>query len=255
MAKLKALPDLEIIRGFKGVIDFYMCRGIPCARAWPRFRPSLRTPASIASARLFGQIVMAYALLAAVAQAFFAEDAADQPRTARDIMVSAVFGKLHEASMSDFLELLQQCLAELQDIPKHANLRIEPGTKELHVMGMDQLFTFLDKYNEIKVDLNATAVEDSLATSPVGAGEIWIITNITAWDGNNVLTRIDINLFDTVDRFLLDRIMAPVANRPSVWRGHAFLTEGDVIEATYVGTILNDDIYLAVAGYKMTLQD
>jgi hypothetical protein len=35
MAKLSALPELAIISGYKGTIDFYLWRGLPCARAWP----------------------------------------------------------------------------------------------------------------------------------------------------------------------------------------------------------------------------
>jgi len=55
MAKLKALPGLDIISGFKGVIDYYVnyqsCdrevagKGIPCARRWPRSPGHLRSPA------------------------------------------------------------------------------------------------------------------------------------------------------------------------------------------------------------------
>ncbi|GAH90840.1 unnamed protein product, partial [marine sediment metagenome] len=32
MAKLTALPSLDIIRGFKGTLDFYIRRGVPCVR-------------------------------------------------------------------------------------------------------------------------------------------------------------------------------------------------------------------------------
>ena len=40
MAVLDALPEQSIIDGFKGTVDYYVCRGIPCARSWPR-RPRL----------------------------------------------------------------------------------------------------------------------------------------------------------------------------------------------------------------------
>jgi len=36
MAKLDHMPTKEIIDGFKGSIDFYLWRGIPVARKWPR---------------------------------------------------------------------------------------------------------------------------------------------------------------------------------------------------------------------------
>lgn len=45
MAKLTALPSLAIIDGFKGTVDFYIHRGIPCARSWPRAPSMPRSPA------------------------------------------------------------------------------------------------------------------------------------------------------------------------------------------------------------------
>ena len=55
MAKLAALPSLDIISGFRGVIDYYVnfqtCPvetgevGTPCARRWPRSPGHRRAPA------------------------------------------------------------------------------------------------------------------------------------------------------------------------------------------------------------------
>lgn len=45
MAKLDVMPQMDIISGFKGTIDFYVHRGIPCARKWPRPPRGLRAPA------------------------------------------------------------------------------------------------------------------------------------------------------------------------------------------------------------------
>ncbi|MGB6896555.1 MAG: hypothetical protein WBF37_11540, partial [Dehalococcoidia bacterium] len=109
MARLKALPAIDIIRGFKGTIDFYLWRGLPCARKWPRRAPGRRTDAEIASSALFGIISSNYRLLAPLVLAAFREAAKDQPRTARDLYISAVYGHLHEASMTDFLTLLTEC--------------------------------------------------------------------------------------------------------------------------------------------------
>ncbi len=59
MAKLTALPELAIISGFRGVIDFYInyqaCDrevsgpGIPCARSWPRKAIYKRSEAELAT--------------------------------------------------------------------------------------------------------------------------------------------------------------------------------------------------------------
>ena len=44
MAILREMVGLKVIRGFRGVIDFYFCRGIPCARKWPRKPTRVRIP-------------------------------------------------------------------------------------------------------------------------------------------------------------------------------------------------------------------
>ncbi|MBA7537481.1 hypothetical protein ES705_29750 [subsurface metagenome] len=45
MAKLTQMPHQAIIDGFKGKVDFYEWRGIPCARKWPVWKPRISTPA------------------------------------------------------------------------------------------------------------------------------------------------------------------------------------------------------------------
>lgn len=44
MAKITVMPHLEIISGFKGVVDFYVHDGQPCARRWPRSPGHRRAP-------------------------------------------------------------------------------------------------------------------------------------------------------------------------------------------------------------------
>jgi len=109
MARIDVLPSIDIIRGLKGILDFYLWKGLPCVRAWPTYRPARQTAASLATALIFGAIIKSYNLLANLPLAAYREDALDQPRTARDIMVTGVYGNLHEASMSDFLDLLTEC--------------------------------------------------------------------------------------------------------------------------------------------------
>ncbi len=48
MAKLLEMPHQDIVAGYKGVIDFYLWKGIPCARAWPRSPGRERSPAVMA---------------------------------------------------------------------------------------------------------------------------------------------------------------------------------------------------------------
>jgi len=98
MARLDSLPSLEIIQGFKGVIDYFVTRGIPCARRWPRYSKGRMSAPALQAAALFGAIVQAYALLPANVKQELTLEAADQPRSGRDIMVSGVLGHLHEHS-------------------------------------------------------------------------------------------------------------------------------------------------------------
>lgn len=44
MTVLKNLPELAVIRGFKGILDFYVWMGLPVVRRWPRSPGTRRTP-------------------------------------------------------------------------------------------------------------------------------------------------------------------------------------------------------------------
>ncbi|MBA7615765.1 hypothetical protein ES703_23051 [subsurface metagenome] len=101
MARLTALPSIDIIRGFKGTLDFYVRRGVPCVRRWPRRTTRPPTEAQIAAWTTFGQISTNYRLLAPLALQAFQEAAKTQPRTARDLYISAVYGHLHERTIPE----------------------------------------------------------------------------------------------------------------------------------------------------------
>jgi len=116
MARLTELPSIDIINAFSGILDFYLWRGLACVRRWPVYRPARRSAPAIASAALFGLIIKSYSLVAGDVLDALREAAADNPRTARDIHVSGVLGHLHEASMSDFLTLLQEARDFLEDL-------------------------------------------------------------------------------------------------------------------------------------------
>jgi len=101
MPRLDSLPSLSIIHGFRGVVDFYLWKGLPVARLWPRNPKSHHSPATIAAAALFGDISKLYALVGGAAIDAYVEDAADQTRTPRDIYMAAKFGNLHETETDD----------------------------------------------------------------------------------------------------------------------------------------------------------
>ena len=60
MAKLTSMPEQAVIDAFKGYVDFYFWKGIPCARAWPYWPPRDPTPAEKANQDEFAYIVKLY---------------------------------------------------------------------------------------------------------------------------------------------------------------------------------------------------
>jgi len=94
MPVLDALPGPEILLALKGKIDYYVFRGIPCARSWPR---SPRLPRSSA-------VQAAAAIFAAFSQSAMATDPAvkeqaiesmdGQPWSWKDVVTSAAYGNL-----------------------------------------------------------------------------------------------------------------------------------------------------------------
>ncbi len=53
VAVLDKMPNVAIISGLKGTLDFYLWKGIPCCRTWPRHKPRWRSPAEIATTTVF----------------------------------------------------------------------------------------------------------------------------------------------------------------------------------------------------------
>jgi len=137
MARIDVLPSIEIIRGFKGILDYYLWKGLPCVRAWPTYRPARQTDASLAAALLFGAIIKAFNLTHGAVLEQLHLEATGIPRTPRDIYVSGVYGNLHEASMSDFLTLLTECRDFLSALTALLNALDSIDTDEL-VVNVDQ---------------------------------------------------------------------------------------------------------------------
>jgi len=54
MARLANLPAQDIIDTFKGTLDYYVHRGIPCVRSWPRPPTGPRSPAVQEQYELWG---------------------------------------------------------------------------------------------------------------------------------------------------------------------------------------------------------
>ncbi|MBA7665758.1 hypothetical protein ES703_73832 [subsurface metagenome] len=105
MAKLKALPSLAIISGFKGVIDYYVnyqsCDrevagpGIPCARRWPRSPGHKRAPAVEAQWAAFSEAARYWSQLTPEIQAPYNKMASGTGLTGRDMFTRGYISGLY----------------------------------------------------------------------------------------------------------------------------------------------------------------
>ena len=94
MAKLTKLPEQAIIDGFKGVIDFYIHMGIPCARSWPRSPGRHRAPAVMAQWDSFTFATQEWHNISPELQQAYNRMASNSGWSGRDLMMKAYLGTL-----------------------------------------------------------------------------------------------------------------------------------------------------------------
>ena len=95
MAKLLAMPHMDIVSGFKGQVDFYLWKGIPVARSWPRSPGKQRAPAVMAQWPSFTFASQEWKNLSPVMQAAYSELATNSGLSARDMQVRAYLSGLY----------------------------------------------------------------------------------------------------------------------------------------------------------------
>lgn len=254
MARLDALPSIDIIHGFKGILDFYLWKGLPCVRSWPRMTKAQQSPATIAAGVLFGQILKSYRLLADTVLAAFREEAANQPRTARDLMVAAVLGHLHEASMSDFLTLLTECRNSLLALEAFLGALHSVDTDQILVRGMDQLYSVKDVLG-VRRDAALSGNDGYIASTPATAGEIWKVTSISGVNRARATTGhrlIFMHLGSSI--YLGDDLIARDADVRSRNLCEIWMAPTDTIRCYFSGGLANDACRLALAGHRLTLE-
>lgn len=88
------MPSQEIISSLAGVLDFYVWKGIPCCRSWPRKPAMPRAPAVQRTASDFGEIATALSASPANIIAFAQALATGTAWTWRDLRYRAIFGNL-----------------------------------------------------------------------------------------------------------------------------------------------------------------
>jgi hypothetical protein len=95
MARLLSLPHENIIDGFKGTIDFYVHRGIPCARSWPKSPGNRRSPTVMAQWPAFTFAAQEWKNLSPFVQESYNKLATDSGLSGRDMQVRAYLTGLY----------------------------------------------------------------------------------------------------------------------------------------------------------------
>jgi len=96
MAVLEQMPSLEIIHGFRGVLDFYNWRGIVCVRSWPKKPKWPRSPAVMETAIAFGEASTIIANSPPLVIAMAKNANKGQNWTWRDVLTACAYGTLLE---------------------------------------------------------------------------------------------------------------------------------------------------------------
>ena len=94
MAKIGKLPGAAIISGFKGVIDYYVWKGIACVRSWPRSPGHKRAPAVEAQWSAFTEASKLWATLSPEVQEAYKRMSAGTHWSGRDIQVKSYLSPL-----------------------------------------------------------------------------------------------------------------------------------------------------------------
>jgi len=114
---------------------------------------------------------------------------------------------------------------------------------------------YSDRYVEQVVEPDAT-VDDVLDTTPVTAGEVWVVTNISAFNNNHAFSLLQVQAMSNgvVGPQLIYQI-DPVAKVPYMWNGTVILKYDDYLRAEFTGNTADDYIFLRVWGYKMAIAE
>jgi len=95
MARLIVLPHEAIIDGFKGNVDFYVHRGIPCARSWPKSPGKHRSLAVMAQWPVFSFATKEWLNLSKAVQDSYTQFSTDSGLCGRDLQIRAYLTGLY----------------------------------------------------------------------------------------------------------------------------------------------------------------
>lgn len=95
MSKISELPPYATILGHRGVLDYYVWRGLPVARTWPRKKLSTLNPTTRAQSIAFGEFMHRLTQTTPAIIAVVQADSLASDWTWRDEVARAQYGNLN----------------------------------------------------------------------------------------------------------------------------------------------------------------
>uniref|UniRef100_A0A6M3IEE6 Uncharacterized protein n=1 Tax=viral metagenome TaxID=1070528 RepID=A0A6M3IEE6_9ZZZZ len=92
-----------------------------------------------------------------------------------------------------------------------------------------------------------------LNSTPVPAGKLWVITNVSAFNTITVMTRIDLYIRRGVTDYFIANLLSPPIRQDINYRGKLYLKAGDVVRAGFILCANGDDVYLTIHGKQIDL--
>jgi len=111
---------------------------------------------------------------------------------------------------------------------------------------------FNSKYRE-REQMSATGAGNTMDTTPVPAGEIWVICSAMCFDYTHACGPASLNVYDGTNTYTLNRAATLAASEALTFQGTMPLVEGERIRAAFGGLTVGDSIYCDVVGYKMVV--
>ena len=115
------------------------------------------------------------------------------------------------------------------------------------------LFGYSESLAQWIRETNATAVEDTLDLGAVPEGEIWVITSASAHDRDTNVTKIVIYQQTAEGAHPVVEHFPTAAGERAIFSGWLVLPKDDYLYGEYIGTVLNDNIYVSCTGFKMAI--
>ena len=101
MALLTSMPSQAIIAGYKGKLDFYYWRGLPCCRSWPKSPGKNRAPAVRSQWPIFTVAAREWANLSPEVQAAYNKMAERSGLCGRDLQIRSYLSGLYRWDVPD----------------------------------------------------------------------------------------------------------------------------------------------------------